>query len=63
MSNLSNHKTWVSAIGKFSELDYQDWFQFAMLWFSFNSYYSERYAHIGGEKNKIIEFAKDNEHL
>jgi len=34
-----------------------------MLWFSFNGYYSERYSHIGGEKNKIIEFAKDNKNL
>jgi len=34
-----------------------------MLWFSFNSYYSERYSHIRGEGNQLIEFSKDNKSL
>jgi len=34
-----------------------------MLWFSFNGYYSEKYSYIKGEKNQVIEFAKDNKTL
>jgi hypothetical protein len=60
--NLS-YKRWVEAIKSFEKSDYKDWFEFTMIWFSFNSYYSKRYSHIGGEKNQIIEFAKDNKDL
>ena len=63
MRNLPNYEKWLYAIEKFNEVDYQGWFKFAMLWFSFNDYYVERYSHIRGEKNQIIEFAKDNENL
>ena len=63
MNKFSHYNMWVNAIDKFDKPDYQDWFRFAMLWFSFNSYYSERYMHIGRETDKITEFAKDNEHL
>jgi len=63
MSQYTSYKVWIEAIKSFEKSDYRDWFKFAMLWFSFNSYYSERYTHIGGEKNKIIEFAKDNKDL
>lgn len=58
-----NYKRWLEAIKSFEKSDYKDWFEFAMLWFSFNSYYSERYSHIGREKSKIIEFAKDYKDL
>ena len=63
MSQRVRYKRWIEAIKSFEKSDYKDWFKFAMLWVSFNSYYSERYSHIGGEKNQIIEFAKDNEDL
>jgi|AntAceMinimDraft_17_1070374.scaffolds.fasta_scaffold03002_3 hypothetical protein len=63
MNQCVRYKRWIEAINNFEKSDYKDWFKFAMLWFSFNGYYSERYSHIGGEKNQIIEFAKDNEDL
>ena len=63
MSQHESYKGWVEAIKSFERSDYKDWFEFAMLWFSFNSYYSERYSKIRGEKNQIIEFAKDNKAL
>jgi hypothetical protein len=63
MSQHVNYKGWVEAIKSFEKSNYKDWFKFAMFWFSFNSYYSERYSHINGEKNQITEFAKDNKHL
>lgn len=63
MSQRVSYKEWVEAINNFEKSDYKDWFKFAMLWFSFNSYYSGRYSNIRGEKNQIIEFAKDNKTL
>ena len=63
MSQYASHTVWIEAIKSFEKSDYRDWFKFAMLWFSFNSYYSERYSNVEGEKKKIIEFAKDNESL
>ena len=63
MRNLPNYEKWLYSIEKFKEEDYWSWFKFAMLWFSFNDYYVERYSHIEREKNKVIEFAKDNEDL
>jgi len=63
MSQYTSHKGWMEAIKCFKKPDYIDWFKFTMLWFSFNSYYSERYSHIGEEKKEIIKFAKDNKDL
>jgi len=63
MSQHESYKGWVEAIKSFERSDYKDWFEFAMLWFSFNSYYSERYSKIRVEKNQIIKFAKDNKAL
>lgn len=63
MSQHVSYKRWVEAIKSFEKSDYKDWFKFAMLWFSFNSYYSEKYSHIGGEKNQVIKFVKDNKAL
>jgi hypothetical protein len=63
MSQHVSYKRWVEAIKSFEKSDYKDWFKFAMLWFSFNSYYSKKYFHIGGEKNQVIKFAKDNKAL
>ena len=63
MSQNLSYKRWVEAIKSFEKSDYKDWFEFAMLWFSFNRYYSERYSKIRVEKNQIIKFAKDNKAL
>jgi len=63
MSQNLSYKRWFEAIKSFEKSDYKDWFKFAVLWFSFNSCYSKRYSHKRGEKNQIIEFAKDNEAL
>jgi len=63
MNQLLNYKKWMEAIENFKKSDYEAWFKFVMLWFSFNSYYSERYSDINGEKNQITEFAKDNKNL
>jgi hypothetical protein len=63
MNQLLNYKKWMEAIKNFGKSDYKTWFKFAMLWFSFNSYYSDRYSHIRGEGNQLIEFAKDNKSL
>ena len=64
MSQHMTCKVWIEAIKNFEKSDYRDWFKFAMLWFSFNSYYSEEYSNIGGgEKNQIKEFAKENKDL
>ncbi|GAH57597.1 unnamed protein product, partial [marine sediment metagenome] len=57
MSQHVSYKRWVEAIKGFEKSDYRDWFKFAMLWFSFNSYYSKKYFHIRGEKNQVIKFA------
>jgi len=58
-----NVKKWLYAIEKFERKDYESWFKFSMLWFSFNNHYSERYSHIRGEWNQILEFSKDNSKL
>jgi len=63
MNQLPNHENWMKALEKFDKSDCQTWFKFVMLWFSFNSYYSESYPYNEGEKNQIIEFAKDNNNL
>ena len=63
MSQYVSYKRWVEAIKSFEKSDYKDWFKFAMLWFSFNSYYSKKYFHIRGEKNQVIKFAKGNKAL
>ena len=63
MSQHESYKGWIEAIKSFEKPDYKDWFKFAMLWFSFNSYYSKRYSDIRREKDQIIEFAKDNKAL
>ena len=52
--------TWLDMIESFDTQEYEDWFKFAMIWFYFNNYYNKRYAHVNGEKNKIIVLAKDN---
>ncbi len=51
---------WLDIIEIFNTQEYEDWFKFAMIWFYFNNYFNKRYSHVNGEKNKIIEFAKDN---
>lgn len=63
MNQLESYKKWMAVIDNFKRSDYEAWFKFAMLWFSFNGYYSERYSHIRGERNQLIEFAKDNKNL
>ncbi|MDX9914130.1 MAG: hypothetical protein RBS77_06140 [Candidatus Moranbacteria bacterium] len=64
---LSNSKNWINHVESFGDSNnfdnYKDYFKFAMLWMSFNSYYSSRYKHISGERNQIIEFARDNEEI
>ncbi|MEM3473640.1 MAG: hypothetical protein QW735_03530 [archaeon] len=57
------YKSWIDAINKFTWKNFKSWFNFAMLWFSFNSYYSEKYANIEGEWNQIKQFANDNKNL
>lgn len=57
---LLRSQEWIDAV-EYSYQGYKAWFDFAMLWISFNCYYSEKYAHISGEGNQIKEFAKDNE--
>ena len=63
MSQRVKYRRWMEALKSFEKSDYKNWFEFALLWFSFNGHYSKRYSQIGREKNKIIEFAKDNEGL
>lgn len=62
MDHLHNSKTWIEYLeNNFNQC--HDYFKFAMVWMSFNSYYASRYNHIKGELNQIIEFAIDNEDL
>ena len=62
MNHLRNSKIWIKYLeNHFDEC--KDYFKFAMVWMSFNSYYASRYNHIRGELNQIIEFAKDNKNL
>ena len=63
MSQNLSYKRWFEAIKSFEKSNYKDWFKFAILWFSFNSYYSKEYFRTKGERNQIIEFAKDNKAL
>lgn len=57
---LYNSKNWIEYLDNHFD-DCLDYFKFAMVWMSFNSYYSIRYKHINGELNQITEFIKDNE--
>lgn len=59
MDHLHNSKIWIEYLeSHFDECN--DYFKFAMVWMSFNSYYASRYSRIKRELNQIIEFAKDN---
>jgi len=58
--NLYNSKNWIEYLDNHFD-DCLDYFKFAMIWMSFNSYYAIRYKHITGEFNQVIEFSKDNE--
>jgi len=62
MNYLYNSKTWIEYLeNHFDECN--DYFKFAMVWMSFNSYYASRYNRTKGELNQIIKFAKDNKSL
>lgn len=57
---MIQNKNWLDMVEDFNNTEFKDWFKFAMVWFYFNNYYNDRYKHIQGEKNKVIEFAKNN---
>jgi len=63
MKQFEGYRKWIKAIKNFEKSDYKTWFKFAMLWFSFNAYYSERYSYARGEGEQITKFAKDNKNL
>lgn len=59
---LYGSKIWMDYLDNHFD-ECADFFKFAMVWMSFNSYCSLRYKHIKGELNQITEFIKDNKEI
>lgn len=53
-------REWLSWSERTEEIS-QEFLQFIILWVSFNAFYSDKYK--GGDKEKVKEFAKENEGL
>lgn len=59
MEYNSNYESWLGFIHeKYSKEDLI-FYQFAILWISFNSYLTDKYSKISGDHGKVKEFAKD----
>ncbi len=60
--NLYNSKIWIEYLeNNFAECEY--YFKFAMIWMSFNSFYSIKYSRISGERNKIKKFCEEYKYI
>lgn len=60
--SLENSRVWMEYLDHhFDECG--NYFRFAMVWMSFNSYYALKYKNIRHEKDQVISFAKENTDL
>lgn len=57
--HLDNSRKWMEYLeNHFDEC--VDYFKFAMVWMSFNSYYAFHFRNVEGEKNAVLAFAEEN---
>ena len=63
MSNLkSSYKSWLDFLQYGIYKEKSSFLRFAILWLSFNAYLNEEYGKkISGDKNKVLEFAKNEQ--
>lgn len=54
------NKDWIDFLEKGTYKDKIIFTKFVIVWIAFNSYYSQKYKHINGDKNKVIRFSEDH---
>ncbi len=60
--SLRNSRVWMEYLNNHFD-ECRDYFKFAMVWMSFNTFYSSEYADIKRERDQVLAFARDNSAL